>query len=80
MKWHNGEVHDLCYIELLLWAGHEVRIWEQRHAYGASVEKPEGERQHGKPWRRLEDNIKMDRKEVGWAWTVGEGVMNLRVS
>jgi len=29
------------------------------------VEKPEGKRQHGRPRRRWEDNIKMNLQEVG---------------
>ena len=28
--------------------------------------KPEGNRQHGRPRHRWEDNIKMDLQEVGW--------------
>ena len=33
------------------------------------MEKPEGERQLGRPRRRCEDNIKMDLQEVG-VWPV----------
>jgi len=32
--------------------------------------KPEGNSALGRPWRRWEDNIKMDLQEVEWgAWT-----------
>jgi hypothetical protein len=39
---------------------------ERRGAYRALVKKPEGRRPLGRPWRRWEDNIKMDLREVGW--------------
>ena len=41
------------------WVGHVARMG-----------KPEGKRPLGRPRRRLEDNIKIDLQEVGWAaWT-----------
>jgi hypothetical protein len=39
---------------------------ERRVPYRALVGKPEGRRALGRPRRRLEDNIKMDLREVGW--------------
>jgi hypothetical protein len=39
---------------------------ERRGAYRALLGKPEGRRPLGRPRRRLEDNIKMDFREVGW--------------
>jgi hypothetical protein len=43
---------------------------ERRWVQTALVGKPEGRRPPGRPRRRLEDNIKMDLREVGWrAWT-----------
>jgi hypothetical protein len=33
------------------------------------VRKPEGKRPHGRPWRRWEDEIRMDLREIGW-WVV----------
>jgi hypothetical protein len=39
---------------------------ETRNAYRILVGKPEGKRPLGKPRRRLVDNIKMDRGEIGW--------------
>jgi hypothetical protein len=47
-------------------AGHVARMGERRGAYRAIVGKPEGRRPLGRPRRRLEDNIKMDLREVGW--------------
>jgi hypothetical protein len=42
---------------------------ERRGTYRALVGKPERRRPLGKPRRKLEDNIKMDFREVGWgAW------------
>jgi hypothetical protein len=39
---------------------------EKKKAYRILVGKPEGKRPLGKPRHRLEDNIKMDFREVGW--------------
>jgi len=36
-----------------------------RDVYRVLVVKPEGKRPLGRPWRRWEDNIKMDLQEVG---------------
>jgi hypothetical protein len=47
------------------WAGNVARVGERRGAYRVSVGKPEGKRPLRRPWRRWEDNIKMDLKEVG---------------
>jgi len=38
---------------------------EGRSVYRVLVGKPEGKRLLGRPWRRWEDNIKMDLQEVG---------------
>jgi hypothetical protein len=46
------------------WAGHVVRIWEGRGVYRVLVGRPEGKRPLGRPRRRWEDNIKMDRREI----------------
>jgi hypothetical protein len=37
---------------------------EERGVYRVLVGKPEGERPLARPWRRWEDNIKMDLQEV----------------
>jgi hypothetical protein len=66
---------------------------EKRNVYGLLVAKPEGKRPLGRPRRRLLDNIRMDRVEVGWGdvdwiglaedrdkWrALVNAVMNLRV-
>jgi hypothetical protein len=36
------------------------------HAYNISVVKADGLKPLGRPWRRFEDNIKMDRGGVDW--------------
>jgi hypothetical protein len=38
------------------WMGYVVRMREMRNACNTEVGKPDG-----RPWRRWEDNIKMDR-------------------
>jgi hypothetical protein len=51
-------------------AGRVICVGERRGAYRVLVGKPEGKRRLGRPRPRLEDNIKMDRQEVGLgAWT-----------
>ena len=58
------------------WAGHIACMGERRSVYRVLVGKPEEKRPLGRPRHRWEDNIKMDRQEVGWgAWT---GLMWLR--
>jgi hypothetical protein len=39
---------------------------EKRNSYRILVGKPEGKRPLGKPKSMLEDNIKMDLREIGW--------------
>ena len=39
---------------------------DRRGLYRVLVERPGGKRPHGRTRRRWEDNIKMDRQEVGW--------------
>jgi len=38
---------------------------KRRGVYRVMVGKPEGKKPLGRPWRRWEDNIKMDIQEVG---------------
>jgi len=47
------------------WAGHVARTGESRGVNRVMVGQPEGKRPLGRPWRRWEDNIKMDLQEVG---------------
>jgi hypothetical protein len=47
------------------WAGHVGRMGEGRGVYRVLVGRPEGKRPLGRPRRRWEDNIKMDRREIG---------------
>ena len=76
-----------------VWAGHVVRMGEERGVYRVLVGKPEGKRQPGRPRRRWVDNIGMDLQEVGCGYMNWNGlsqdrdtwrtlvsvVMNLRV-
>ena len=41
-------------------------MWERRGVYRVMVGKPEGKRPLGRPWRRWEENVKLDLQEVGW--------------
>jgi hypothetical protein len=63
------------------WAGHVVRMGEERGVHRVLVGRPEGKRPLGRPRHRWEDNIKMDLQEVGegvvgtgWSWLrIGTG-------
>ena len=75
------------------WAGHVVRMSEERGMYRVLVGKPEGRRPLGRPRRRWVDNIRTDLQEVGCGYmdwiglaefrdrwrTLVSAVMNLRV-
>jgi hypothetical protein len=48
------------------WAGYLVRMGEMRNAYNIFIGKPEGKRRFGRRKRRLEDDIKMNLREIVW--------------
>ena len=71
---HNEELHSLyCSPNIvrvikyrrLRWAGHVVRMEEDRSAFKILTCIPAGKRPLGGPRRRWEDNIRMDLKEIG---------------
>jgi hypothetical protein len=73
-KLHNEELNDLYSLPNIVlvvksrrmrWAGHVVRMGEDRGVHRVLVRKPEGKRPLGRPRCRWEDNIKMDLQEVG---------------
>jgi hypothetical protein len=73
-KLHNEELNDLYSLPNIVrvvksrrvrWAGHVVRMGEDRDLHRVLVGKPEGKRPLGRPRRRWEDNIKMDLQEGG---------------
>ena len=47
------------------WAGHEARMEEDRNAFKLLAGTLTGNRPLGRPKRRLENNIRMDLKEMG---------------
>jgi hypothetical protein len=50
------------------WEAHAARVEEMGNAYRVIVGKPEGRRLLGRPRHRLNDNIKMDLKEIFVRW------------
>jgi hypothetical protein len=47
------------------WAGQLARMGRRDACIGIWLEKPEGKRSLGRPRRKWENNIRMDRQEVG---------------
>jgi hypothetical protein len=47
-------------------AEHVISTGRMRIAYKMLVGNPEAKREIGRSRRRLEDNIKMNKKEIGW--------------
>jgi hypothetical protein len=101
-KLHNEELHNLYSSPNIIrqiksrrmrWAGHVARMGEERKVYKVLMGKPEGKRPLGRPRRRWEGGIRMNRREIGWgsvAWiqlaqnrdrlrALVNTVMNLRV-
>jgi len=69
-KLHNEELNDLYCLPNIVrviksrrirWAGHVARVGDSRRVYKVLVEKIQRKRPFGRPRRRWEDNIKMDR-------------------
>jgi hypothetical protein len=50
----------------MTYARHVARMGERRGAYRVLVGKTERKKPLGRPWRRWEDNIKMNFRELGW--------------
>jgi hypothetical protein len=48
------------------WAGHKVRMGEEKKMYRVLVGKPEGKRPLGRPKHRWKDGIRMNLMETGW--------------
>jgi hypothetical protein len=72
---HNEELHNLYVssniVREIKWrimrrAGHVARMGEMRITYTILVEKPERKRPFWIPGRRWEDNIRINRREIGW--------------
>jgi hypothetical protein len=84
-KLHNEELHNLFSSPDIIkqvksrrmrWAGHVARMGEERKVYNVLLVKPERKRPLGRPWRRWEDGIRMDLREIG----LGGGVDWIRLS
>jgi hypothetical protein len=48
------------------WTGHVTCMGEKMSSYTILVGKPEGRRPLRRPKHRLEVNVKMDFREIGW--------------
>jgi hypothetical protein len=74
-KLHNEELHILYSSPNIIrqmksrrmrWAGHVVRMGEERNEYKVLMGNPEGKRSLGRPRHRWENGIRMDLREIGW--------------
>jgi hypothetical protein len=74
-KLHTEELHGLYSSPSIIrvikagrirWAGHVARMGEVRGAHNIFVGRSEGRRPLGRPRSRLEDNNKMDLREIGF--------------
>jgi hypothetical protein len=66
-KLHDEELPDLYSspnIGNMRWAGNVERMGDRRGAHRFSAENHKRKRPLGKPWRRRENNIKIDVKEI----------------
>jgi hypothetical protein len=73
-KLHSEELHNLYSSPDIIrqvtsrrmrWAGHVVRMGEERKVYKVLMGKPEGKKPLGRPRRRWEDGIRMDLRDIG---------------
>jgi hypothetical protein len=71
---HNEELHILYFSPNIIrqiksrrmkWAGHVARMGEDSNVCRVLMGKPEGKRPLERPWRRWEDGIRIDRREIG---------------
>jgi hypothetical protein len=69
-KLHNEELHNLnASPNRWKWPREDRSCSthaEKSNVYSVLVGKPEGKRPLGRPRRRLEDNIKVDLRDIGW--------------
>ena len=74
-KVHNDELHSLyrspnivrvIKSRKLRWAGHVARMEKGTSAFKIITGTNAGKRPFGRPRRRWEDNIRMDRNEIGF--------------
>jgi hypothetical protein len=74
-KAHNEELHILYSSPSIIrqiksrrmrWAGHVIRVGEDRNMYKVFMAKPEGKRPLGRPRLIWEDGIRMDLTNIGW--------------
>jgi hypothetical protein len=79
-KLHNEKLHNLYSSPNIIrqiksrrmrWAGHAVRMGEERNVYRVLVGKPEGKRTLGRPRRRWEDGIGIDLRGIGLGVWIG---------
>jgi hypothetical protein len=73
-KLHSEELHILYSSPSIIrhiksrrmrWAGHVVRMREERNVYKVLMGNPEGKRPLGRPRRRWDHGIRMDMIEIG---------------
>jgi hypothetical protein len=61
----NFNIVRVIHSRRLRWAGHVARMEEGRSSFKILIGKSIGKKSLGRPRRRLEDNMRMDLKEIG---------------
>jgi hypothetical protein len=59
------------------WAGHVIRVGEERKVYKILVGKPEGKSPLGRPIHRWENGIRMDLREIGLGVWIGFDILRI---
>jgi hypothetical protein len=85
-KLHSEELHNLysspniirqVKSRRMMWAGHVIRMGEERKVYKVLVGNSKGKISLRRPRRRWEDGIRMDLREMGWGVWIGFDVLRI---
>jgi hypothetical protein len=79
---HSEELHNLYSSQnvtkkiksrIMRWAGHVIRMGEERRMFKVLMGKPKLTKPLGRPRRRWEDEMRTDLRQIGWGCRVDSG-------